>query len=82
MVSRNKPSPSGVLRSISSSKHGIGHKACYDLTEKSSHYMKIKILAVLYKCETWSVKLMEEHRMRMFENWVLIGIYLELRWMK
>jgi hypothetical protein len=44
--------------------------------------MKIKILAVLYKCETWFVKLMEEHRMRMFENWVLIGIYLELRWMK
>ena len=26
---------------------------------------------VLYGCETWSLTLREEHRLRMFENWVL-----------
>ena len=26
---------------------------------------------VLYGCETWSLTLREEHRLRVFENWVL-----------
>jgi hypothetical protein len=30
---------------------------------------------VLYGCETWSVTLKEEHRMRVFENRVLRGIF-------
>jgi hypothetical protein len=29
---------------------------------------------VLYGCETWSLKLREEHRLRVFENRVLRGI--------
>jgi hypothetical protein len=30
---------------------------------------------VLYGCETWSVTLREEHRLRVFENRVLRGIF-------
>jgi hypothetical protein len=30
---------------------------------------------VLYGCETWSLTLREEHGLRVFENWVLRGIY-------
>ena len=29
----------------------------------------------LYGCETWSLKLREERKLRVFENWVLGGIY-------
>jgi hypothetical protein len=37
---------------------------------------KIIILpVVLYGCETWSLTLREEHRLRMFENRVLRGIF-------
>jgi hypothetical protein len=32
-------------------------------------------LSVLYGCGTWSVSLREEHRLRVFENRVLRGIY-------
>ena len=30
---------------------------------------------VLYGCETWSIILREEHSLRVFENWVLRGIF-------
>jgi hypothetical protein len=30
---------------------------------------------VLYSCETWSLTLREEHRLRVFENRVLRGIF-------
>jgi hypothetical protein len=30
---------------------------------------------VLYECETWSLTLREEHRLRVFENRVLRGIF-------
>jgi hypothetical protein len=33
------------------------------------------IIVVLYGCETWSVTLREEHRLRVFENRVLRGIF-------
>jgi hypothetical protein len=33
------------------------------------------IPAVLYRCETWSLTLREEHRLRMFENRVLRRIF-------
>jgi hypothetical protein len=36
---------------------------------------KTIILPVLYGCETWSVKLREEHRLRVFENRVLRRIF-------
>jgi hypothetical protein len=38
-------------------------------------YKTIILLMVLYGCETWSVTLMEEHRLRMFENKVLRRIF-------
>jgi len=43
--------------------------------------MKIKIYriiilpVVLYGCETWSLTLCDEHRLRVFENSVLRGIF-------
>jgi hypothetical protein len=46
-----------------------------------SKYTKIKIyriiilIVVLYGCETWSLTLREEHRMRVFENRVLRRIF-------
>jgi hypothetical protein len=38
-------------------------------------YKTIILPVVLYGCETWSVRLREEHRLRVFENRVLIGIF-------
>jgi hypothetical protein len=35
-------------------------------------YKTIILPVVLYGCETWSLTLREEHRLRMFENRVLI----------
>jgi hypothetical protein len=34
-------------------------------------YKTIILPVVLYGCETLSLKLREEHRLRVFENWVL-----------
>jgi hypothetical protein len=36
---------------------------------------KTRILPVLYGCETWSLTLREEHRLRVFENRVLRRIF-------
>jgi hypothetical protein len=44
-------------------------------------YVKIRIYktiilpVVLYGCETWSVKIREEHRLNVFEKWVLRRIF-------
>jgi hypothetical protein len=38
-------------------------------------YKTIIVPVVLYGCETWSVTLREEHRLRVFENRVLRGIF-------
>jgi hypothetical protein len=38
-------------------------------------YKTIILPVVLYCCETWSLTLREEHRLRVFENRVLRGIY-------
>jgi hypothetical protein len=38
-------------------------------------YKTIILLVVLYGCETWSVTLREEHRLRVFENRVLRRIF-------
>jgi hypothetical protein len=46
-----------------------------------SRYVKVNIYktiilpVVLYGCETWSLTLREEHRLRVFENWVLRRIF-------
>jgi hypothetical protein len=38
-------------------------------------YKTIILPVVLYGCETWSVTLREQHRLRVFENRVLRGIF-------
>jgi hypothetical protein len=38
-------------------------------------YKTIILSFVLYGCETWSLTLREEHRLRVFENWVLRRIF-------
>jgi hypothetical protein len=38
-------------------------------------YRTIIFPVVLYGCETWSLTLREEHRLRVFENRVLRGIF-------
>ena len=38
-------------------------------------YITIILHVVLYGCETWSLPLREEHRLRVFENRVLWGIF-------
>jgi hypothetical protein len=40
-----------------------------------SSHLVIILPVVLYGCETWSVTLREEHRLRVFENRVLRGIF-------
>jgi hypothetical protein len=38
-------------------------------------YKTVTLPVVLYGCETWSVTLREEHRLRVIENRVLRGIF-------
>ena len=38
-------------------------------------YRNIILPLVLYGCETWSLTLREERRLRVFENWVLRRIF-------
>jgi hypothetical protein len=42
---------------------------------KSEIYRTIILPVVLYGCETWSVTLREEQRLRVFENRVLRGVF-------
>jgi hypothetical protein len=42
---------------------------------KISIYKTIILPVVLYGCETWSLTLREEHRLRVFENRVLRRIF-------
>jgi hypothetical protein len=61
--------------------------ACYHLVQSLlssrllSRNVKVKIYktiilpVALYGCETWSLTLREEHRLRVFENRVLRGIF-------
>ena len=47
----------------------------------SKHIKKNRIIilpVVLYGCETWSLTLREEHRLRVFEN----GVLREISWYK
>jgi hypothetical protein len=46
------------------------------LLSKNAKIWETKILPVLlYGCETWSLTLRGEHRLRLFENRVLRGIF-------
>jgi hypothetical protein len=42
---------------------------------KITKYKTIMLPVVLYGCETWSLTLREEHRLRVFENRVLRRIF-------
>jgi hypothetical protein len=42
---------------------------------KGNNRQNIILSDVLYGCETWSVTLREEHRLRVFENRVLRGMF-------
>jgi hypothetical protein len=42
-------------------------------------YKTINMPVVLYGCETWSLTLREEHRLRVFENRVLRRIFGQKR---
>jgi len=64
-------------------KIAIIHTADYYRLLSTAAVVKIKIyrtiiLPVLYGCETWSLTLREERRLRVFENRVL-RIYVSLR---
>jgi hypothetical protein len=43
--------------------------------KKFKIYKTIILPVVLYGCETWSLTLMEQHRLRVLENRVLRGIF-------
>jgi hypothetical protein len=45
----------------------------------SKIYTTIILHVILYGCETWSLTLREEHRLRMFENRVLRRIFEPIR---
>jgi hypothetical protein len=62
------------LNSGNASHHSVQNLLSSRLTSKN---LKIKIYktvilpVVLYGCETWSITLRDEHRLRIFENRVL-----------
>ena len=45
------------------------------LNSKIKTYRTVILIVVLYGCETWSLTLREEHRLRVFENRVLRRIF-------
>jgi hypothetical protein len=47
--------------------------------EKHKNWITIILPVVLYGCETWSLTLREEHRLRVFENRVLRNIFKSKR---
>ena len=66
------------LKSGNACYHSVQNLLSYSLLSK---YLKLKIYRTinlpvfLYGCETWSLTLREEHRLRMFENRVLRRIF-------
>ncbi|KAJ4435504.1 hypothetical protein ANN_18120, partial [Periplaneta americana] len=51
------------------------HRACCQKNLKVRIYKTVILPVVLYGCETWTVTLREEHRLRVFENKVLRKIF-------
>ena len=48
---------------------------CYPKNIKIKIYRTIILTVVLYGCETWSLTLREEHRLRVFEDRLLMRIF-------
>jgi aspartate/glutamate racemase len=63
------------LNSGNACNHSV-HNFLSSLQELKNQNIKAIILSgVLYGCETWYLILMEEYRLRVFDNWVLRGIF-------
>jgi len=58
-----------LLRNIHRQSHGPGLILWYDLNNERGTWVILPI--VLYGCETWSLTMREEHRLRVFANRVL-----------
>jgi hypothetical protein len=66
------------LKSGNACYHSVQDLLSYSLLSKNTKikiYRTIILSVVLYGCETWSVTLREEHRLRVFENRVLWRIF-------
>jgi hypothetical protein len=46
-----------------------------EILKETEIYRNIILPVVLYGCETWSLTLMEDHRLRVFDNRVLMRIF-------
>jgi hypothetical protein len=66
------------LNSGNACYHSVQNLLSFRLLSKNLKiriYKTIILLLVLYECETWSLTLREEHRLRVFENRVLRRIF-------
>jgi hypothetical protein len=66
------------LNSVSACNHSLQKFLSSRLLSKNVKiriYKTIILPVVLYRCETWSLTLWEEHRLRLFENRVLRRIF-------
>jgi len=66
------------LKSGNACYHSVQSVLCYSLLSKNIKikiYRTIILPVVVYGCETWSLTLREESRLRVFENRVLRGIF-------
>jgi len=66
------------LKSVNACYHSVHNLLSSSLlfkNLKTKIYRTIILPAVLYGCETWSLTLMEERRLKMFENRVLRRIF-------
>ena len=59
--------------------HSMQNVVSYSFLFKFKVYGTITLPVVLYRCETWSLTLREERRLRMFENFVLSVIFRPMR---
>jgi hypothetical protein len=67
------------LNSGNACYHSVQSLLSFDLLSKNVK-IRIKILpVVLYGCETWYLTIREEHRLRVFENRALGGIFGQKR---
>jgi hypothetical protein len=66
------------LKSGDACYHSVQNRLSSRLISKNLKikiYKTVILLVVLYGCETWSLTLREEHRLRVFENRVLRRIF-------
>ena len=66
------------LKSGNACCHSVQNVLSYSLLSKNVNikiYRTIILPVVMYGCETWSLSLREERRLRVFENRVLRGIF-------